>query len=252
MNDRPAVLEFDRVSARIGTASVLSDIAFALAEGERLVVIGPSGSGKSSLLRVASGLLKPSGGEVRIFGSPLAARGEGLRQARRRMALIFQGFNLFGMKTAIENVMLPLVEVAGLGIADARERAHAALARVACGMLAERYPFELSGGQQQRVAIARAIATEPEILLLDEPTASLDPELVQGALDILLDVVRSGSSGKPISLLCVTHEIGFARRLADRMIFMDEGRIVESGLPDQMTDRPETARLKAFLNARQL
>lgn len=249
MND--PVLEFASVSARIGTVPILRDVSFAIRPGERLAIIGPSGSGKSSLLRVACGLLKHSEGDIRLFGEPLPTKGHALRQARQRMALIFQSFNLYGMKTVIENVMLPLTELKGLDTATARQQARAALDRVACAALAERYPFELSGGQQQRVAIARAIVVEPQILLLDEPTASLDPELVQSALHLLADVVRTGSSRGPMSLICVTHDIGFGRRLADRMIFMDQGRIIESGTPDQLVDAPATPRLKAFLDARQ-
>lgn len=250
MSEMAPVVQFDRVSARIGTVAILNDVSFTAAPGERLVIIGPSGSGKSSLLRVASGLLKPASGEVKLFGSPLPRQAKALRLVRHRMAFIFQSFNLFAMKTAIENVMLPLTELTGLGRPAAKERAHEALRKVACEALAERYPFELSGGQQQRVAMARAIVTEPEILLLDEPTASLDPELVQGALDLLIDVVGSGNSKGPMSMICVTHEIGFGRRLADRMMFMDRGGIVESGAPDQLLEHPTTTRLRDFLSAR--
>lgn len=249
MKNQP--IEFEGVSARIGENVILRNLDFSVGPGERLVVIGPSGSGKSSLLRVACGLLKTSAGTVKLFGAPLPIKGPLLRLARQRMSFIFQNFNLYGMKTAIENVMLPLTELRGMDREAARQRAHTTLDRVACGHLAERYPFELSGGQQQRVAIARAVAVEPEILLLDEPTASLDPELVQSALELLSDVVRTGSSKGPMSLVCVTHEIGFGCRLADRMMFMDEGRIVESGRPEQLIERPATERLKVFLSARQ-
>ncbi|QEX19389.1 arginine ABC transporter ATP-binding protein [Hypericibacter terrae] len=221
---------------------ILSGIDLSVAAGERLALIGPSGSGKSTLLRCVNGLERPDEGEVFIFGEPLARQGRSRVQARRRMGMIFQHFNLYSMKTVLENVTLAPIAVGGLKKTEAERIARTCLGRVDVSTLADKYPFQISGGQQQRVAIARALAMQPEILLLDEPTSALDPELVQSMLELIQSLAGDG-----MTILCVTHEINFARRLADRILFMAEGRILESGRPDELLDRPRSERLKSFL-----
>ena len=219
------------VTVRLGEHLALDDVSLTVAPGERVVLAGPSGSGKSTLLRAAVGLVPVEAGHVQAFGADIAAP-SALMAARRRMGFIFQDFNLYRMKTALENVALAPLAVAGLTCREAEAHARDALARVDCAELAGRYPFELSGGQQQRVAIARALVMEPDVLLLDEPTASLDPELVRSALDLLLEVAGDGPGGRGMALVCATHEIGFARRLAERVVLLEAGRAVREGAPD--------------------
>jgi glutamate transport system ATP-binding protein len=224
-----------------GTRTVLSNINLKVPLGQVVAIIGPSGSGKSTLLRCINGLEIPDSGIVRIFGQPITTE-VALIQARRRMGTIFQGFNLYSMRTVIENVTMAPRKVLRLSKAAARELAHECLRSVDVAELANKYPFQISGGQQQRVAIARALAMRPEILLLDEPTSALDPELTNSVLDLLQSLASTG-----LTVVCATHEIGFARRLSDRVIFLAEGTVVEEGPPSKVLREPSTDRLRSFL-----
>jgi len=230
------------VELSFGSRRILTGIDLSVGAGQKLVIIGPSGSGKSTLLRCVNGLERPDRGSVTIFGQSLAGSARTLTAARRRMGVIFQQFNLYSMLSVRRNVTLAPRRLLGLSRQEADAWAHACLARVEVAHLADKYPFQISGGQQQRVAIARALAMRPEILLLDEPTSALDPELVRSLLDLLESVARDG-----MTVLCVTHELGFARRLADRVVFMAEGRIVEEGAVADLLRSPRTKRLRDFL-----
>ena len=243
----PAV-ELRSVTLDLGGHRVLDGISLNVAEGEKVALLGPSGAGKSSILRCILGLERVSGGQIRVLGVDLTqGKPDALRTARRRTATIFQQCNLFSMKTVLDNVALGAVQVAGLSRGDARLAARRLLDRVGVGDLAELYPFQLSGGEQQRVAIARALATSPRLLLLDEPTSALDPEHVKGLLALIEEVVADGR----LSVVCVTHEVGFARRLADRVAFLAAGAIIEEGPPGEVLGRPASERLRAFLAAHQ-
>lgn len=242
------IVEARGLSVRIGDFTVLSDIDLTVAKGEKIVLIGPSGSGKTSLLRVCAGLLTSLDGVFELFGStPKNQREWSL--ARRRMAMIFQNFNLYSMRTALDNITFAARELRLGSRQELNERGRELLALVGCDGLADRYPFEVSGGQQQRIAIARALIGDPDLLLLDEPTAALDPETIAGILELLSDVAEGKVSGRPMTLLCATHEMGFAKRIADRILFMEEGRIVVSGTGEEMFGGKVSARLSAFIGA---
>lgn len=236
-----------------GTVHALRGVDLSIGKGEVCVAIGPSGSGKSTLLRCINQLEAISAGRVYVQGE-LAGYDEvsgrlhalspkRIAEQRRRTGMVFQRFNLFPHMTAIGNVMEGPVQVSGLRKSDARMRALALLDRVGLGRLADRYPNQLSGGQQQRVAIARALAMEPEVMLFDEPTSALDPELVGEVLDVIKDLARSG-----MTMMLVTHEIGFAREVANHLVFMDEGTVVEEGDPREVLNRPRNSRTQAFLS----
>ncbi len=237
-----AILELEEVRLRYGDFLALDGVSLSVRPGERLVLVGPSGSGKSTLIRCLNGLERPDSGKVRLFGRAIAEDPRWLRQCRQRMGMIFQQFNLYSGRTVLDNVALAPCKLQRLGKARASAVARESLARVGMADFAERYPFQLSGGQQQRVAIARALAMKPEILLLDEPTSALDPELVRGVLDLIEEIAADG-----ITIVCATHEMGFARRVGDRVLFLCEGRIVEAGAPGEVFTRPRSARLSAFL-----
>jgi len=233
-------IELDAVTKSFGRNQVLNGVSFSVAAGEVVCVIGPSGSGKSTALRCINRLEEPSGGDVRLDGeSALAMSVDTLRQ---RVGMVFQQFNLFPHRTVLENMTLPLRKVAGLSKDEARRRAMAGLEQVGLSGKADYRPVRLSGGQQQRVAIARALAMEPEAMLFDEATSALDPELVKGVLRLMADLARRG-----MTMVVVTHEMGFARGVADRVIFMDRGVIVEQGSPAALFDDPQSPRLQAFL-----
>ena len=208
-----------------------------------MALIGPSGSGKSTLLRCCNRLTEPDDGEVRFEGRPVPAGGAALAFVRRRMGMVFQAFNLYPHLSALENAALAPRRAAGLRRAEAEAAAREALERVGLGDRAGAMPDELSGGQQQRVAIARALALRPRILLLDEPTSALDPELVGGVLRVIRSLKEDG-----VAMLIATHEIGFAREAADRIAFLAEGRILESGPPGELLDQPRSERLRSFLS----
>jgi ABC-type polar amino acid transport system ATPase subunit len=214
----------------------LDGVSLRVRAGEKVVIVGPSGSGKSSLLRCLNGLERPAAGTVRLFGEDILASPAALQRARRKTGTIFQSFNLFAMRTVLDNVALGLVVLTSTGWPEARRRASQYLERVGVGELSGRYPFQISGGQQQRVAIARALALAPQLLLLDEPTSALDPELVQGLLDLVRGIVAEDG----LTLVCVTHEMGFARRLADRAVFLGGGKVLAEGDPAEVLD-PDSA-----------
>jgi polar amino acid transport system permease protein len=223
-----------------GDLDVLKGVDLTIAPGTVTCIIGPSGSGKSTLLRCLNRLVEPKRGELRLDGdSILAMKPESLR---RRVGMVFQHFNLFPDHTALENVMLSLTKIKKMPKREARRVAEARLADVGLAARRDHRPAGLSGGQQQRVAIARALAMDPEVVLFDEVTSALDPELVKGVLDLMANLGRQG-----MTMAVVTHEMGFARKVADQVVFMDEGRIVEAGPPDQIFDRPKSERLKRFL-----
>ncbi|MCQ2005954.1 amino acid ABC transporter ATP-binding protein [Rhizobium sp. NRK18] len=223
-----------------GALQVLKDVNLTIPPGTVTCIIGPSGSGKSTLLRCLNRLVEPAAGDIRLDGdSILKMKPERLR---RRVGMVFQHFNLFPDHTALENVMLSLTKIKGLPREEARAIAAARLTDVGLANRQHQRPGRLSGGQQQRVAIARALAMEPEVILFDEVTSALDPELVKGVLNLMADL---GSRG--MTMVVVTHEMGFARRVADQVVFMDEGRIVEIGAPDDLFDNPQSPRLKRFL-----
>jgi glutamate transport system ATP-binding protein len=206
------------------------------------VVIGPSGSGKSTLCRVINRLEPIDRGEIRLDGRPLPAEGKELAQLRAEVGMVFQSFNLFAHKTVLGNVTLGPITVRRQKESDAKERALQLLDRVGVGDQAVKYPAQLSGGQQQRVAIARALAMDPKVMLFDEPTSALDPEMIKEVLDVMVDLAERG-----MTMVVVTHEMGFARTAANRVIFMDEGQIVEEAKPDEFFTNPQSERAKDFL-----
>jgi len=233
----------DSVNKYFGELHVLKDISTTVAPGEVVVVIGPSGSGKSTLCRAINRLETIDSGVISIDGIPLPAEGAALATLRADVGMVFQSFNLFAHKTVLENVTLGPRKVRGLSAADANERGMALLERVGVADQAAKMPAQLSGGQQQRVAIARALAMEPKLMLLDEPTSSLDPELITEVLDVMVGLARDG-----MTMVVVTHEMGFARKAADRVLFMADGEIVEEADPETFFTEPRTDRAKEFLS----
>ena len=234
-------VELRDIHVSFGTLEVLRGVSLSVAAGETACVIGPSGSGKSTLLRVTNRLQEPDSGDILLDGSSVARTDPD--KLRQRIGMVFQHFNLFPHRTVLDNIVLPLRDVRRMSKEAAATVARERLTEVG---LAEKAPFRpaaLSGGQQQRVAIARALAMDPEVMLFDEATSALDPELVKGVLDLM-----AGLAGRGLTLLVVTHEMGFARRVADKVVFMDQGVIVEEGTPDAIFDDPKSPRLKQFLS----
>ena len=238
--DEP-IIDIARVSKRFGGFTALDDASLSVARGERVVVCGPSGSGKSTLIRCVNRLERHDEGEIRIEGVTLTDATADL--ARREVGMVFQQFNLFPHLSVLRNLTLGPMRVRGLSRAQAEERAMALLERVRIPEQADKRPGQLSGGQQQRVAIARALCMEPRVMLFDEPTSALDPEMIAEVLDVMTDLARSG-----MTMICVTHEMGFARKVADRVVFMDKGRIVEAAPPERFFAAPQTARCRQFLD----
>jgi ABC-type polar amino acid transport system ATPase subunit len=238
----PAI-RFNGVNKYFGKLHVLRDINLAIAAGEVVVVCGPSGSGKSTLIRTVNGLERVQSGEIAVLGESIARRGVSLPALRTRVGMVFQSFNLFPHMTALENIMLAPMKVKKVARPDAEKSARALLERVGLREKAANYPANLSGGQQQRVAIARALAMQPKIMLFDEPTSALDPEMINEVLDVMTALAREG-----MTMMCVTHEMGFARRVAHRVVFMDEGQVVEEGTPDEFFRAPKSDRGKQFLS----
>ena len=234
-------LKISNLTMAYGDIDVLKDISLEVPAGSVTCVIGPSGSGKSTLLRGLNRLVEPKSGAVTLDGSNVLTMQP--EKLRRRIGMVFQHFNLFPDHTALQNVSLALNKVKKIPIAEARKLAEERLSEVGLASRMNHRPANLSGGQQQRVAIARTLAMEPEVILFDEVTSALDPELVKGVLELMTDLGKRG-----MTMLVVTHEMGFARKVADQVVFMDEGRIVEVGLPEQIFDHPKNDRLQHFLN----
>ncbi|MGC4747199.1 amino acid ABC transporter ATP-binding protein [Micromonospora sp. DT201] len=226
-----------------GPLHVLKDIDLTVAAGEVVVVVGPSGSGKSTLCRCLNRLETAGQGSIEIDGEPLPAEGRALARLRADVGMVFQSFNLFGHKTVLDNITLGPTRVRKVARPEAQQQAMALLERVGIADKANHHPAQLSGGQQQRAAIARALAMQPKVLLFDEPTSALDPEMVNEVLDVMVSLAAEG-----MTMIVVTHEMGFARRAADRVVFMDDGRIVESGAPDDFFAAPRTERARDFLS----
>jgi len=221
---------------------VLQDINISIDRGEVVVVIGPSGSGKSTLCRAINRLEAIQEGTISLDGQPLPQEGKELARLRADVGMVFQSFNLFAHKTVRENVMLGPLKVRKTGKDEARAQADKLLERVGVTAHADKFPAQISGGQQQRVAIARALAMEPKVMLFDEPTSALDPEMIKEVLDVMIDLAKGG-----MTMVVVTHEMGFARTAADRVIFMDEGQIVEENTPEEFFTNPKSDRAKDFL-----
>ena len=234
-------LELVDLTMAYGDIEVLQDVSLTVAPGTTTCIIGPSGSGKSTLLRGVNRLHEPKSGDVRLAGESVLTQKPDT--VRKRIGLVFQHFNLFPDHTAEQNVALALRNVKGLSKAESLRVARDRLAEVGLADRADHRPRDLSGGQQQRVAIARALAMEPEVMLFDEATSALDPELVKGVLNLMAGLAHRG-----MTMLVVTHEMGFARKVADQVVFMDEGRVVESGKPGDLFDRPQSPRLQRFLS----
>ncbi|MFI6346247.1 amino acid ABC transporter ATP-binding protein [Streptomyces sp. NPDC050560] len=231
------------VNKHFGALHVLQDIDLTITRGEVVVVIGPSGSGKSTLCRTINRLETVDSGSITIDGKPLPAEGKELARLRADVGMVFQSFNLFAHKTVLENVMLGQVKVRRTDKAKAEENARSLLDRVGVASQADKYPAQLSGGQQQRVAIARALAMGPKVMLFDEPTSALDPEMINEVLEVMRQLAREG-----MTMIVVTHEMGFARSAANRVVFMADGRIVEEATPDQFFSNPRSDRAKDFLS----
>jgi glutamate transport system ATP-binding protein len=232
----------DGVNKWFGDLHVLKDINVTINRGEVVVVIGPSGSGKSTLCRAINRLETIDQGSITLDGQPLPQEGKALANLRAEVGMVFQSFNLFAHKTILQNVTLGPIKVRKKSKADAEKRAHELLERVGIAQQAGKYPAQLSGGQQQRVAIARALAMEPKVMLFDEPTSALDPEMIKEVLDVMVDLAERG-----MTMVVVTHEMGFARTAANRVLFMADGAIVEENTPEQFFTNPESDRAKDFL-----
>jgi ABC-type polar amino acid transport system ATPase subunit len=237
-----SIIEFRKVNKYFGDFRVLEDIDFSVDEGEVVVVIGPSGSGKSTLLRCINALEGISSGELYVDGMRVHDKETNLNRLRSEIGFVFQQFNLYPHMTVAQNIKLAPIKVKHVSKKEADERCVRLLSRVGIPEQANKYPESLSGGQQQRVAIARGLAMEPKIMLFDEPTSALDPEMINEVLEAMADLARGG-----MTMVVVTHEMGFARRVADRVVFMDEGRIVEAGPPEHFFENPENERTKRFL-----
>ncbi|MFF5506428.1 amino acid ABC transporter ATP-binding protein [Streptomyces roseolus] len=231
------------VNKHFGALHVLQDIDLTIGRGEVVVVIGPSGSGKSTLCRTINRLETIDAGTITIDGKPLPAEGRELARLRSDVGMVFQSFNLFAHKTVLENVMLGQIKVRGTAKAEAETKARTLLERVGVAAQADKYPAQLSGGQQQRVAIARALAMGPKVMLFDEPTSALDPEMINEVLEVMQQLAREG-----MTMVVVTHEMGFARSAADRVVFMADGRIVEQATPEEFFSNPRSDRAKDFLS----
>ncbi len=242
MADATPMVSMHQVQKHFGSLHVLKDIDFEVAPGEVVVVIGPSGSGKSTLCRAINRLETIDSGTIAIDGQPLADEGKELARLRADVGMVFQSFNLFAHKSILENVTLGPLKVRGLSKADAEKKAHELLTRVGIDEQSAKYPAQLSGGQQQRVAIARALAMEPKVMLFDEPTSALDPEMIKEVLDTMVDLAKGG-----MTMIVVTHEMGFARTAADRVLFMADGQIVEENTPEEFFTNPTSDRAKDFL-----
>lgn len=230
------------VNKHYGDLHVLKNIELEIPAGQVVVMLGPSGSGKSTLCRTINRLEPIDDGTITIDGVPVPAEGRALARLRSDVGMVFQSFNLFAHKTVLENVMLAPMKVRKIDKAQAKERALALLERVGIQAQAEKYPAQLSGGQQQRVAIARSLAMDPKVMLFDEPTSALDPEMVNEVLDVMVNLAKEG-----MTMIVVTHEMGFARKAADRIIFMADGRILEDTDPDTFFTAPKSDRAKDFL-----
>jgi glutamate transport system ATP-binding protein len=237
------LVHIEHVSKHYGKFEALHDINLDITRGEVVVVVGASGSGKSTLCRCINRLETISSGTITVDGVTLPEEGKSLAKLRSDVGMVFQSFNLFGHKTVLQNVTLGPTKVRKQSKAEAVERAREILKRVGVDNKEDSYPSELSGGQQQRVAIARALAMRPKVMLFDEPTSALDPEMVKEVLDVMTEMAREG-----MTMLVVTHEMGFARQAADRVVFMDEGQIAEESTPDEFFGRPKTERARDFLS----
>ena len=238
------VIELRGVNKYFGSLHVLKDINLTVAKGEVVVIIGPSGSGKSTLCRTINRLESIDSGEIYIDGEKAALEGKKLVELRKKVGMVFQQFNLFEHKRIIDNVTLAPRKVLHMSKAEAEARAMALLERVGVEAQAKKYPAQLSGGQQQRAAIARALAMNPEILLFDEPTSALDPEMINEVLSVMTELAHSG-----MTMVIVTHEMNFAKNVASRIVFMDEGRIIEEASANEFFDNPQTQRAKDFLSS---
>ncbi|MEU8224972.1 amino acid ABC transporter ATP-binding protein [Kribbella sp. NPDC048915] len=231
------------VNKHFGDLHVLKDINLSIDKGEVVVVIGPSGSGKSTLCRAINRLEPIDSGTITLDGQPLPSEGKALARLRADVGMVFQSFNLFAHKTILQNVTLGPTKVRGKSKAEAEEKARALLDRVGVAAQAAKYPAQLSGGQQQRVAIARALAMDPKVMLFDEPTSALDPEMIKEVLDVMVDL-----AGQSMTMVVVTHEMGFARRAANRVVFMADGQIVEEAEPEKFFTDPQSKRAQDFLS----
>ena len=243
MKTATEAIRFAGVNKWFGKLHVLRNIDLSIAAGEVVVVCGPSGSGKSTLIRTVNGLERVQEGDIVVLGDSITRRGVNLPSLRTRVGMVFQSFNLFPHMTALENIMLAPQKVRRMSRAEAEQTARALLDRVGLRDRAENYPANLSGGQQQRVAIARALAMQPKIMLFDEPTSALDPEMINEVLDVMTVLARDG-----MTMMCVTHEMGFARRVAHRVVFMDEGQVVEQATPEAFFTAPKSDRGRQFLS----
>jgi general L-amino acid transport system ATP-binding protein len=240
--ETPAIV-LDKVNKWYGTMHVLRDVTMTIAQKEKVVICGPSGSGKSTTIRCINRLESHQEGRILVDGTELTDDTRSLDTIRREVGMVFQSFNLFPHLTILDNLTLAPIWVRKMPKAEAEELAMGYLKRVKIPEQAKKFPGQLSGGQQQRVAIARALCMKPKIMLFDEPTSALDPEMIKEVLDVMIELAESG-----MTMVCVTHEMGFARQVADRVVFMDRGEIVESGAPTRMFEDPQTDRLKLFLS----
>jgi len=238
----PPMIRVAGVDKFFGPLHVLKNVQLEVPKGQVVVVLGPSGSGKSTLCRTINRLEPIDSGVIEVDGQPLPAEGKELARLRADVGMVFQSFNLFAHKTIVENVMLAPVKVRKTAAADARKTAMELLERVGIANQADKFPAQLSGGQQQRAAIARALAMKPKVMLFDEPTSALDPEMVQEVLDVMTGLAKDG-----MTMLVVTHEMGFARKAADRVIFMSDGEVVEDSTPEEFFSAPKSNRAKDFL-----
>lgn len=237
------MIDVQALSKKFGNNLVLSDITTSIQKGEVVAIIGPSGSGKSTFLRCLNLLETPSSGTIEINGKNLTSSKKEIHKIRQQIGMVFQHFHLFPHMTVRENLMYAPMKAKGVKKYDAEEKAHQLLERVGLAQKADAYPNSLSGGQKQRVAIARALAMEPELMLFDEPTSALDPEMVKEVLEVMKDLARSG-----MTMLVVTHEMGFAREVADRVLFLDHGVLVEEGEPESFFKHPTSERARDFLD----
>ena len=243
-NSNEVVVSIKNLQKAFGDNVVLRDIDLDVHKGEVVVVLGPSGSGKSTMLRCINRLEHPTSGSIVVEGVDVCAKGVDLNKVRTHLGMVFQQFNLFAHMTVLQNVMLGPVDVLGVSKEEARERAMDLLSRVGVAEQADKVPAQLSGGQQQRVAIARSLAMQPKAMLFDEPTSALDPEMINEVLEVMVRLAQKG-----MTMIVITHEMNFARRVADRVVFMADGQIVETGTPDEFFDHPQTKRAQDFLNS---